>query len=86
MRIAEIHVFQVDLPVPGTPYRMSGGAHSSLDSTVVQVVTDTGATGWGETCPDGRLGEVGYAFVVPTAGVTVTGATGGGDSWPVGPT
>ena len=53
MRIAEIHVFQVDLPVPGTPYRMSGGAHSSLDSTVVQVVTDTGATGWGETCPVG---------------------------------
>ena len=51
MRIAEIHVFQVDLPVPGTPYRMSGGAHSSLDSTVVQVVTSTGATRWSQTYP-----------------------------------
>lgn len=52
MRIAEIHLYQVDLPARGG-YRMSGGTPSALDSTVVQVVSDTGLSGWGETCPVG---------------------------------
>ena len=53
MRIAEIHVYQMDLALRGKPYRMSGGAHEALDSTIVQVVSDTGVSGWGETCPIG---------------------------------
>jgi len=53
VRIAEIHVYQMDLPLRGKPYRMSGGPHSVLDSTIVQVVSDTGVSGWGETCPVG---------------------------------
>lgn len=54
MRIAEIHVYQTDLPVIGKAYRMSGGAHQALDSTIVQVVSDTGVSGWGEVCPSDR--------------------------------
>lgn len=53
MRIAEIHVFQIDLPVAGKAYRMSEGTHAVLDSTIVKVVSDTGVVGWGETCPVG---------------------------------
>lgn len=53
MRITEIHLYQVDLPLNGTVYRMSEGAYTALDSTVVQIVSDTGLSGWGETCPIG---------------------------------
>jgi L-alanine-DL-glutamate epimerase-like enolase superfamily enzyme len=53
MRIAEIHVFQMDLPVSRTTYRMSSGPYTTLDSTIVQIVSDTGISGWGETCPVG---------------------------------
>ncbi|CCH79863.1 conserved hypothetical protein [Nostocoides japonicum T1-X7] len=53
MRIREIHIYQVDLPVGGKPYRMSAGTYASLDSTVVEVVSDGGVSGWGETCPVG---------------------------------
>ena len=51
--MAEIHVYQVDLPVSGAAYRMSMGDFTALDSTVVQVVSDTGVSGWGEICPIG---------------------------------
>ena len=53
MRIAEIHVYQVDLPLNGKIYRMSEGSFTTLDSTVVEIVSDTGISGWGETCPVG---------------------------------
>lgn len=53
MRIGEIHVFQADISLRGKAYKMSAGSYSSLDSTVVQIVSDTGVSGWGETCPSG---------------------------------
>lgn len=54
MRIAEIHVYQMELPLSGRSYRMSeGGTHTAFDSTIVEVVSDTGISGWGETCPVG---------------------------------
>jgi 4-hydroxyproline betaine 2-epimerase len=53
VRIAEIHVFQMDLPLSGKGYRMSEGSYTTLDSTIVQIVSDTGISGWGETCPVG---------------------------------
>lgn len=52
MRIREIHVFQKDLLLK-QPYTMAGTALSSLDSTIVKLVSDSGLTGWGETCPLG---------------------------------
>lgn len=54
MRIAEIHVYQKDLPVKGGSYRTakSGDLHT-LDATIVELVTDTGLKGYGETVPLG---------------------------------
>ncbi|WP_282608515.1 mandelate racemase/muconate lactonizing enzyme family protein [Pelagibius sp. Alg239-R121] len=53
MRIAELHIYQKDLPVVGGPYTMARAKVDALDSTIVQLVTDCGLTGWGETCPVG---------------------------------
>ena len=53
MRIAEVHVYQKDRPLSGAAYRMSEGAYTALDSTIVEIVSDTGVSGWGETCPVG---------------------------------
>ncbi len=55
MRIAEIHVYQKDLPVKDGPYTMSGQEVWQLDTTVLQLVGDNGVTGWGEVCPVGPL-------------------------------
>jgi L-alanine-DL-glutamate epimerase-like enolase superfamily enzyme len=51
MRIAEIHIHKIDLPVKNGPYVMSGSEVHALDSTVVQIVTDSGLIGYGEVCP-----------------------------------
>ena len=49
MRITRLSVYQVDLPVPGEPYYLSGGReYRTFDSTLVALETDTGLTGWGE--------------------------------------
>ncbi len=53
MKISEIHIYQVDLPVKNGPYRMANAEVYSLDSTLVKIVTDNGLFGWGETCPVG---------------------------------
>ncbi len=54
MKITEISVFQVDLPVAGGVYRLSGGReYRSYDATLVRIKTDTGVEGWGESTPFG---------------------------------
>lgn len=54
MKIAQIDIFQVDLPVKGGVYRLSGGReYTSYDATIVRVTTDSGVTGWGESTPFG---------------------------------
>jgi L-alanine-DL-glutamate epimerase-like enolase superfamily enzyme len=54
MRIAQIAVYQVDLPVKGGGFHSSGGRiRHSVDTTVVRIDTDAGLSGWGETCPFG---------------------------------
>ncbi len=55
MKIAELHIYQHDLPVKNGPYTMSYGQIMSLDTTLVKLVTDTGVVGWGETCPLGSV-------------------------------
>lgn len=62
MRIAEIHVYGVDLAVSGRGYRMSSGLHTSLSSTLVKIVSDTGVSGWGETCPVGPTYQPAHAL------------------------
>ncbi len=62
MRIAAIRAYQVDLPLHEGSYKWSGGnAVSVFDSTVVEVITDTGLTGWGEVCPLGPAYLPAYA-------------------------
>ena len=53
MKITEIHIFSVPLPVKGGPYKMANADVWALDSTVVKLVCDDGLVGWGETCPVG---------------------------------
>ena len=54
MKITRINVWQLDLPLH-KPYYLSGGRlkFECLDSTIVQVETDEGISGWGEGCPWG---------------------------------
>ncbi|MEO9875210.1 MAG: mandelate racemase/muconate lactonizing enzyme family protein [Anderseniella sp.] len=55
MKIAQLHIYQYDLPVKNGPYTMSYGEISALDTTLVKLTTDTGIVGWGETCPLGPI-------------------------------
>jgi len=50
MKITEIHIYAVLLPVVNGPYTMANAQVHALDSTLVKMVTDTGLIGWGETC------------------------------------
>jgi L-alanine-DL-glutamate epimerase-like enolase superfamily enzyme len=54
MRITAIRAYQVDLPLKEGRYSWSNGNFVEVfDSTVVEVETDAGITGWGECCPLG---------------------------------
>jgi L-alanine-DL-glutamate epimerase-like enolase superfamily enzyme len=67
MRIRRIQAYQVDLPLVEGSYKWSGGKSVSVfDSTVVQIDTDAGATGFGEVCPLGPYYLPAYARGVRT--------------------
>lgn len=54
MKITEIRVYQVDLPLKEGRYAWADGKFVEVfDSTVVAVSTDEGLTGYGEVCPLG---------------------------------
>lgn len=53
MQIKRIRVFKKSLPIPGGKITIGQATLSELDSTIVQVVSDCGVIGWGETCPIG---------------------------------
>ncbi|MFM7517534.1 MAG: cis-3-hydroxy-L-proline dehydratase [Pirellula sp.] len=62
MKIHEIRVYQVDLPLHEVTYKWSGGKSVTVfDSTVVAIVTDSGLVGWGESCPLGPAYLPSYA-------------------------
>ena len=68
MKIAAIDIFQVDLPVKGGVYRLSGGrTYTGYDATIVRITTDCGRTGWGESTPFGAT------YVAAHAGGTRAG-------------
>ena len=53
-RSSSVDIYGYDLRYAHGAYVMSGGRDDpSLPSTVVRIETDTGLTGWGETCPLG---------------------------------
>lgn len=64
MKIKRIHVYQALLPVLGDPFRMSHVTLEELDSTLVEIVTDDGRSGWGETCPLGAVYQPHHALGV----------------------
>jgi len=54
MKITELRVYQVDLPLVEGRYTWSDGRYVEVfDSTVVEIVTDTDLIGYGEVCPLG---------------------------------
>ncbi|MBS1708807.1 MAG: mandelate racemase/muconate lactonizing enzyme family protein [Armatimonadetes bacterium] len=62
MKITAVRAYQVDLPLHEGSYKWSGGKSVSVfDSTVVEVETDQGITGWGEVCPLGPFYLPAYA-------------------------
>ncbi|TIU17466.1 MAG: mandelate racemase, partial [Mesorhizobium sp.] len=62
MRIQSIKVYQVLLPVKGGAYRMASDSVRNLDSTLVEVTTEDGLSGWGETCPIGPVYQPQHAL------------------------
>ncbi len=67
MKITGISVYQVDLPLHEGNYKWSEGKSVDVfDSTVVQVDTDAGITGFGEVCPLGPVYLPAYARGVRT--------------------
>lgn len=62
MEIASIRAYQIDLPLREGRYNWSGGKSVSVfDSTVVEIVTEDGRTGYGEVCPLGPFYLPAYA-------------------------
>jgi 4-hydroxyproline betaine 2-epimerase len=55
MKIKEIHVYQVNLPIKNGPYTYSGGELHEVDSTIVEIVSDNGIKAYGECCPVGPI-------------------------------
>ena len=75
MRIESIIVYRVELPLHEGSYKWSGGKSVSVfDSTIVQVETDAGVTGWGEVCPLGPFYLPAYGPGART-GITELGPT-----------
>ncbi|MFN3937935.1 MAG: cis-3-hydroxy-L-proline dehydratase [Gemmobacter sp.] len=62
MKITAIRAYQVDLPLKEGRYSWSNGNFVEVfDSTVVEIETDAGITGWGESCPLGSAYLPAYA-------------------------
>jgi L-alanine-DL-glutamate epimerase-like enolase superfamily enzyme len=62
MKIRRITVYQVDLPLKEGSYKWSGGKFVNVfDSSVIQIDTDAGVTGFGEVCPLGPFYLPAYA-------------------------
>jgi L-alanine-DL-glutamate epimerase-like enolase superfamily enzyme len=62
MRITGINVYRVELPLHEGSYKWSGGRSVEVfDSTVVELETDQGITGFGEVCPLGPAYLPAYA-------------------------
>ena len=80
MRITEIRVYQVDLPLREGRYSWSEGKSVDVfDSTIVEIKTDSKITGYGEVCPLGPVYLPAYARGVRTGIAEVAPALVGDD-------
>lgn len=65
MKITEIKVYQVDLPLKEGRYNWSNGNFVEVfDSTIVEIITDEGIAGYAECCPLGSAYLPSYALGV----------------------
>ena len=65
MKIIGLRAYQVDLPLKEGRYSWSNGNYVDVfDSTVVEIITDAGISGWGECCPLGSAYLPAYALGV----------------------
>jgi L-alanine-DL-glutamate epimerase-like enolase superfamily enzyme len=62
MKISAIHIYQHDLDIKGKPYKMAMSAVASLDTTIVEIVSDSGISGFGEVCPLGPVYQEAHAL------------------------
>jgi L-alanine-DL-glutamate epimerase-like enolase superfamily enzyme len=62
MRIRTIHIYRHDLPVRGGEFRLASTSVSSLDTTIVEILTDRGIKGYGEVCPIGPVYQPQHAL------------------------
>lgn len=83
MKIREIHVYAHDLPVTNPPYVMSTGPVWSLDTTLVRLVSEDGAEGWGETCPLIPTYAEAYPGGARAALIEMAPGLIGADLWPL---
>src|SRR5713101_3310155 len=62
MKITRVQAYPVALPLREGSYKWSGGKSVTVfDSTVIEVLTDGGVTGYGEVCPLGPFYLPAYA-------------------------
>jgi L-alanine-DL-glutamate epimerase-like enolase superfamily enzyme len=62
MKIERIRAYRVELPLREGSYKWSGGKSVTVfDSTIVQIDTDSGLSGYGEVCPLGPFYLPAYA-------------------------
>jgi len=67
MQIVEIHVYSVELPLLGHPYKFAGTELTHLQTTVVKLIDSDGVVGWGEACPLGATYQPEHALGVQAA-------------------
>ncbi len=61
MKITELNVYQIDLPMKEGSYSWSNQSFTSFDSTVLEIKTNRGLSGYGEICPLGASYLPAYA-------------------------
>ncbi len=79
MRITQITVWAVDLPLKQAYSPESHLGVECLDSTIVRIDTDEGVSGWGEACPWGSRYLPAYAAGVRSGIAEIAPAVLGGD-------
>ena len=84
MKITNISIHQVDLPMKEGSYSWSTQSFSAFDSTVVLVETDSGLIGCGETCPLGPAYLPAYAEGARTGLEKIAGGLIGADPTQIG--
>ncbi|MFZ0700969.1 MAG: cis-3-hydroxy-L-proline dehydratase [Candidatus Acidiferrales bacterium] len=86
MKITEIRAYRVELPLHEGAYKWSGGNEVKVfDSTVVEIRTDEGVTGFGEICPLGPAYLPAYAAGVRTGIAELAPSLLGLDPMQLGP-